>query len=181
MAELISQTYAGALFDLGIENGTEETYGLELSALSGTFRENPDLMRILKSPISSKEEKKNLLSSIFGGKISLHAMNFLKILVDKERIGYFEAIEKTYRELLNERKNIEEVTAVTAVAMTKEMKQALSEKLKMQTGKNIVLRNMVDEKVLGGVLLKIKNEQIDATVRTRLESLRAELSSIIAG
>lgn len=181
MEQLISRTYAGALFDLASEIGSEEVYAQELAGLDAVFRANPDLMKILKSPVSSKDDKKSLLSSIFAERVSAEVMNFLKILVDKGRIAHFEEIAESYRKLLRESRNVEEVTAVTAVPMSEEMKNRLSEKLGMQTGKTIILKNEVDEKVMGGVLLKISGRQIDSTVRTRLAELRNELLSMIAG
>lgn len=180
MAELVRETYAGAIFDIAGELGKEDDFFKELTELGQIFKENPDFMRILKSPVFSKEEKKRLLSEIFSGKISEYLMNFLKVLVDKNRIGIFQGIIDAYKGILNKKRNIEEVTAVTAIPMSEQMKSDLTNKLKNLTGKNIILDNRIDESILGGVLLKIKNEQMDGTIKSRLESIKNDLSSIIA-
>lgn len=180
MAELVSKTYATALFDVAQEAGKEQEYFQELQDLDGIFSAHKDLMTVLKSPVFSKEEKKRMLTEIFAGKVSEYMMNFLKVLVDKDRIGLFDHITQTYKKLLHQKNNIEEVTAITAVAMTAQMQDALAQKLKQSMGKEILLHNKVDESILGGVLLKIGNEQIDGSVKNRLETIKRELSSMIA-
>lgn len=180
MAELVSKTYAGAFFDIAQEIGKEEEYFEELKELDKIFSLHGDLMTFLKSPVFSKEEKKKLLAEIFSGKVSEYAMNFLKVLVDKGRIGLFAEIASTYKTMLYRKKNMEEVTAITAVAMTQEMKDALTQKLNTSLGKDVILQNKVDPSILGGVVLKIGNEQIDGSVKNRLETIKKELSSMIA-
>lgn len=69
---------------------------------------------------------------------------------------------------------------MTAVALSEDMRTILSERLKKITGSNIVLHTVVDESLIGGVLLKIGNKQVDGTVKSRLEGLKDEISAIIA-
>jgi len=180
MAELVQQRYAKALFEVAIELKREDDFLMQLNGLDRVLKENPGLLKILKAPMVSKDEKKTLIDEIFANKISNESINFLKVLVDKKRFESFHQIVATYKELLNESRNIKEVTAVTAVALSEDMRTILSERLKKITGSNIVLHTVVDESLIGGVLLKIGNKQVDGTVKSRLEGLKDEISAIIA-
>lgn len=180
MAELVQQRYAKALFEVAIELKREDDFLMQLNGLDSVLKENPGLLKILKAPMVSKDEKKTLIDEIFANKISNELINFLKVLVDKKRFESFHQIVATYKELLNESRNIKEVTAVTAVALSEDMRTILSERLKKITGSNIVLHTVVDESLIGGVLLKIGNKQVDGTVKSRLEGLKDEISAIIA-
>ena len=180
MAELVKQRYAKALFEVAIELKREDDFLMQLNGLDRVLKENPGLLKILKAPMVSKDEKKTLIDEIFANKISNESINFLKVLVDKKRFESFHQIVATYKELLNESRNIKEVTAVTAVALSEDMRTILSERLKKITGSNIVLHTVVDESLIGGVLLKIGNKQVDGTVKSRLEGLKDEISAIIA-
>jgi len=180
MAELVQQRYAKALFEVAVELKKEDSFLEELNSLDRVFKENDGLLKILKAPMVSKDEKKTLIDEIFANKISNESINFLKVLVDKKRFESFHQIVATYKELLNESRNIKEVTAVTAVALSEDMRTILSERLKKITGSNIVLHTVVDESLIGGVLLKIGNKQVDGTVKSRLEGLKDEISAIIA-
>lgn len=180
MAELVRETYAQALFEVAVEVHKEENIYEELYAIYEVFKVHRDLTKILKSPALSREEKKAILVKIFAGKVSDYVMNFIKILIDKGRMTLFEEITKEYKYILNQKKNIEEVTAITAIPMSETMRFALSARLTEVTGKNIFLHNVVDETILGGVLLKMGNEQMDGSVKSRLDALCAQLSSVAA-
>lgn len=180
MAELISSRYAGALFEVSLEiKKEEETYN-ELAEISEVFRSNMDFFKVMKTPTVSKEEKKNILVSVFESKVSSEVFNFMKILVDKGRFGSFLDICEAFKGLLNSHKNIMEVIAVTAVELTAQQKSNLEEKLSKSTGKTIELKNEIDTSVLGGVLIRMGNEEIDGTVKSRLDKLKEEVSQIIA-
>ena len=84
-------------------------------------------------------------------------------------------IEKEYRELYYLRENIEEAVAITAVPMSSEQKEKLTAKLEKTTGKKILLKNQIDKSLIGGVVLKIGNRQMDDSVKSRLEGVRRQI------
>ncbi|WP_099190041.1 F0F1 ATP synthase subunit delta [Tepidibacter mesophilus] len=180
MAKLVASRYANALFEVGVLERTTEILNNDLKVIVDLFNENEDFLKILKAPLISKEEKKALVEKIYGNNTSLEMMNFLKILVDKDRIGIIDEIFTEFNTLINEKNNILEAVAITAVPMTDKDLNNLKLKLSETKGKNIILKNEVDESVIGGVLVKMGNEEIDGTIRTRLEKLKDQLSQIIA-
>ena len=132
MIDVIANRYAEALFQIGEEeNKTDNLYN-ELKEVSSLITTNNDLNNVMKSPLVSKNEKIQLIDTLFAGKIDNDLKNFFKILVEKGRITSVEAIEATYKELLNEKNNILEGYVISAVPMDnekiKELETELSKK-----------------------------------------------------
>lgn len=180
MAELIARTYADALFEVGVETNKYELIMQELQAVDEIFKNNLQFMEVLKSPLISKDEKKSILSNIFKEELSKEVTNFFKVLIDQKRIGHFSEIKDNFKKLLNDKNNIVEAVAVTAVPLNAEKIESLKAQLSKVTGKNVVLENQIDPTLLGGVLIQMGNEQIDGSVKGRLENLKEELQQIIA-
>ena len=180
MINVIAGRYAEALFQVGEEiNSTTKLYE-ELNAVVETLKSNNDFYSVLKSPLVTKGDKKDLVGKVFDSQISDNLNNFLKIIIDKDRVSAIEAVEKSYKELLNEKNNIIEGTAITAVAMSKEEMKQLEAKLSSKYNKNVTLENKVDKSILGGVLVRLGNEEIDGTVKTRLAKMKYQLSQVIS-
>ena len=148
----------------------------ELSSLSCIFAENPDYMALLDSPTVNVSERCALIDEAFSS-CGEYVKNFLKILCEKKYIHIFPECAKEYEKQYNKKLGIEKVTAITAVPLDDEYRERLIKKLEKETGKKIVLTEKVDKTILGGIILRTENSQTDASVRTRLERIRTEISS----
>lgn len=180
MINVIAGRYAEALFQVGEETNSTTNLYEELNAVVEILKSNKDFYSILKSPLVVKGEKKKLLENVFVGQISSTLYNFLKIMIDKDRVSAIEAIQKSFKELLNEKNNIIEGIAITAISMSQEEIKQLEAKLSSKYNKNVTLQNKVDESVLGGVLVRLGNEEIDGTVKARLANMKNQLSQVIS-
>ena len=120
------------------------------------------------------------LENIFENQLSENMNNFLKIVIDKDRMSAIENIKESYKNLLNDKNNILEGTVVTAVSLSEKEIKDLEKNLSIKYNKNVTLNNIVDETILGGVLVKLGNEEIDGTVRTRLSKMKNQLSQVIS-
>lgn len=180
MINIVASRYAEALFQVGEEsNSTDKLYG-ELKAVVDIVIDNKDFSNILKSPLISKEEKKTLITNVFGNKLNQNIINFLKILADKDRLSLLVDIEKDFKVLLNEKNNILEGIVITAVPMKEVEIKELQANLSNKYNKSVVLENKIDESVLGGVLVRLGNEEIDGTVKNRLDKMKEQLSQVIS-
>ena len=180
MINVVADRYAQALFEVGEETQTTSELYKELSELLEIFNENKDLYSFLKSPLISSEDKKNVIQNIFKDQLSVNMNNFLKIVIDKDRISTIEHIKNSYKSLLNDKNNILEGTAITVVKLTEKEIKDLENNLSKRYNKNVTLNNIVDETILGGVLVKLGNEEIDGTVKTRLSKMKKNLSQVIS-
>ena len=180
MIDVIANRYAEALFQLSEEeNITKEIYN-ELHDVVEVIKNNKELDNVLKSPLVAKNEKTQLIEALFNNKINNDLKNFLKILVEKGRISSLKSIELTFKELLNDKHNIIEGTVISAIALTEKQVKELEEKLSKKYNKNVTLENEVDQSILGGVLVRLGNTQIDGSVRTRLNNIKDQLTQVIS-
>lgn len=180
MINISGVRYAEAIFLVGTEDGTYKEIFNDLNTVIEAINSSDDLNKVLKSPVVSKEEKKEIIHKIFSSNINTNLNNFLKILIEKDRISELDKIQKHYKELLNEKENIMEGTVTSAVPMNEIDIKELEVKLSTKYSKTIKLNNVVDKSVLGGILVKLGNEQIDGTLRTRLANMRENLSQVIS-
>lgn len=180
MINVIADRYAQALFEVGEETQTTNELYQELSELVVILNENKDLYNFLKSPLIGREDKKNVMKNIFENQLSDNMNNFLKIVIDKDRMSAIENIKESYKNLLNDKNNILEGTVVTAVSLNEQEIKDLEKNLSIKYNKNVTLNNVVDETILGGVLVKLGNEEIDGTVKTRLAKIKNQLSQVIS-
>ena len=102
--------------------------------------------------------------------------NFLKVLIENGRTGVVEAVSSFYQKLRLEHFNMVEATAFTVIPMTDIQKQKLVEKLENETGKKVIFKNEINQDLLGGMLIKIGEKEIDGTVLNRLRNLEAAIS-----
>lgn len=180
MIDVIANRYAEALFQLSEEeNITKEIYN-ELHDVVELIKNNKELDNVLKSPLVAKNEKTQLIEALFNNKINNNLKNFLKILVEKGRISSLKSIELTFKELLNDKHNIIEGTVISAIALTEKQVKELEEKLSKKYNKNVTLENEVDQSILGGVLVRLGNTQIDGSVKTRLNNIKDQLTQVIS-
>ncbi|GAA0700577.1 F0F1 ATP synthase subunit delta [Paraclostridium ghonii] len=180
MINTIASRYAEALFQVGEESNSTENLYNELKAVVDIIKENKEFSNILKSPIVSKEDKKDLISNVFGSQINKEMLNFMKILADKDRLALIASITEAFKTLLNDKNNILEGIAITALPMKDDELEGLQGKLSAKYNKTVILKNEVDESVLGGVLVRLGNEEIDGTVKNRLDKMKEQLSQVIS-
>ncbi|MCF6463939.1 F0F1 ATP synthase subunit delta [Clostridium sp. Cult1] len=171
MAKLVGKRYAEALFEAGLELDKLEKFKEDIENISKVLEAETDLQKVLNHPKISKDEKKDLLTSIFKGKVSEEILNFLFVIVDKRREGSLIEISKEFEELFNEHNNILKVTAITAIDMDNKVKNKLVQVLSNKTNKTIKLNNIVDRDIIGGVLLRVENKVIDGTIKGQLQSI----------
>lgn len=180
MAGKLEKVYADALFELAVEDNALDTVAEEIEAVSGIMKENADFLKLLSAPTVSDEDKKSMLSKAFEGKISDVVFNFINVLCDNGRIKYLIAISQQFKEMYNEKNGILEVTVTTTIPLSENLRKKLILKLEKISSKKIRLVEKIDTSIMGGIVLKYNNTQIDASVKKRLDTMRQQIDSIIA-
>lgn len=180
MAGKPENVYAEALFELAEEENNLDCIAKEIETVSKIMRENADFVKLLSSPTVSLSEKRSMLSKAFEGKVCDTVFNFLNVLCDNGRIGVLCACANRFKEMYNEKNNILCVTAVVSGELSENLKEKLTLKLESISGKRIILEEQIDKSIMGGIVLKYNNTQLDASVKTRLDNMRRQIDSIIA-
>ena len=171
----LAQKYATAIFEIAKEENKLVPYGEELSMIRENLFQIPQARAFFQNPQIQNEAKKEVLKKCLKGEVSKNIFNFLLLLVDKRRIGVFEAIEDEYRKLSNRERGILIADVTTVRGMNNKQQEQLQKKLASITNKKVQLRLHNDEKILGGVIVKIGDKRIDGSIAGRLESMRQTL------
>jgi F-type H+-transporting ATPase subunit delta len=184
MPASVEKIYADALFSLITdENGAASPAHTdvlsELSALDECFRAVPDYIKMLGVPTISVTDKLSSVAAVFGGKTTRYTYNLLRLMAEKNRIGYFGRMYRQYRLLYNEAFGIAEVTVTTPFAMTETTKTKLKLKLEQITKKTVILREKIDSAIIGGIVVDYGSTRFDGSVRTKLEALRQSVANVI--
>ena len=177
MAEVVCETYALALLETACEDNLQLEICNELNEVLNLFKKNPDYFNIFLSPAVDKEEKKRMLHDVFSNEINSYVLNLLYLLADNKRFAYFEGIVNAYSDALLKMENIVDVTAVTAVRMPDELSEKLKDKLSLMLNKTVRLKNEVDKSIIGGVIIRYDNKEIDNSVKARLDGLKKNIKS----
>ena len=173
-----AKEYARALFELAEESGKTEAVISDLALIDSAFSENPDYKNLLDTPALSKDEKLSLIDEAFST-LDEYAVNTLKILCERHSVRLFPKVKAEIEKLYDEARGIERVEAITAISMTDEQIKRMTKKLEAITNKTVVIKNIVDKSVLGGVILRYSGVQLDGSVKTRLDDFRKSLSNIV--
>ncbi len=171
-------SYGKALYQLAEESGGPDALLSELETLERALSEQPDYATLLDTPALPSEKRRALLREAFSG-CSQTVQNFLCLLCDKRSVYCVPACVKAYRACYDEAHNLLRATALTAVEMTPRQRDALKARLEAITGKTVVLTTQVQPSLLGGVTLRYGSEQLDGSIRSKLDRLRQSLNEAI--
>ena len=171
MTELAKE-YGAGMYALAAEEKIEKDVLAEMGTLRRCFKEQPEFVRLLSNMSLVKEERLQIIDSTLRGQVNAYVLNFLKILCERGALSEFAGCEEAYRELYNQEHGVVEAHVTTGEKMSDDQRERLIEKLRQMTGKEVVLLEKVDPKVIGGVLLEMNGQRYDNTVRHRLESVR---------
>lgn len=166
----IAKRYASALSGLN-----ERTVVFnDLLSTQKVLEESVDLKNFLESPIFSTADKKEILSKVFTN-LSDKTMNFLYLLVDKNRFSFFDTILHEFRGELDLISNIKRVDVVSAVELNSDEMYRLKDVLQRKLSANVEITYSIDESIVAGLIIKIGDKVIDNSLKTRLATMKKQL------
>jgi F-type H+-transporting ATPase subunit delta len=172
----ISRRYARALFSIGQEDGEYENYGQNLYEFAHFCAANNEFFQIISNRIFSVEDRKKVLEvALERSHFSDVMKNFLRLLIDKNRIGAIEEISDYYTKLTDEISNITSADIMTARPLKKEALDKLQKALARLTSKDVKMEVEEDKALIGGIVVKIGDLVLDGSVRAQLEGLKDTL------
>ena len=174
-----ANVYGQALYELAREEGLSLQLLKELQVLKESFDAEPGFIQLLCTPSIPKQERCQVLDDSLRSQVHPYVLNFLKLLTEKGYIRHFPGCCHTFRQQFNRDNGILQVTAVTALPLSDELRVRLADTLSKTTGKQVELLCRLDQSVLGGVRLDLDGIQVDGTVRRRLEEIRGILKNTV--
>ncbi|MCL1915715.1 MAG: ATP synthase F1 subunit delta [Desulfovibrionaceae bacterium] len=176
--DIAARRYAGALFAVGGKTGLPELerFSEELALLSRALLDSPALVKLCRSPVFSPADKSGVISTIASRLgIGEKVRNFCRLLSEKGRLAVLPAIAAHFDRLLDEKKGILRGELISAVELDENKRRRVLEKLIQQTGRQLVLGYAVDSSILGGVVLKVEDRVLDASLRAQLSILKEQI------
>ena len=171
----LSSRYAQAIFELASEKQALDVVERELILVANALTESKDLVTLLYHPQVPAEVKRDTVVRLFGSELTEYVRNFLFILFDRRRETLLQAIIMEFRTLANQAQNIIEAEVTSAMPLVADQEKGLAAKLSAVTGKNVVLKTVVDKGILGGIIVKIGDKLIDGSVERQLKVLQSAL------
>ena len=163
--------YAKAILSVATDNQSSDKIQLEMNQIEHAIVSNPALNEALKSPVVKLSEKVGILDKVFNG-FSAEMKLLFQTLAQNKRIDLLEEISLQYKRLYDQLNNKEDATVTTAVPMTPAMEAKVATKLKTLSSKEINLKKIVDETILGGFILRVGDQQYNASVSNQLNELK---------
>jgi ATP synthase F1 delta subunit len=173
--EEIAKVYSDALFDVAKEKGSLDEVREQLGEFADAVSGDRDLQAFFFSPYFSSAEKRDGLAKAVEG-ADPELLNFLELLAEKHRMPALFRIRTRFDELWDKENERLEVTVTSAVELDPSVVESIGAEIEKKTGKTIELTSKVDDSIIGGLVLQVGNRVMDASVRTRLDKLRREVT-----
>lgn len=171
----ITSRYAKALLDLSVERNALDEVEKDVELIVNTCKGSRELLVLFKNPIVLPQKKMAILAHIFKDKISALTFKFLEVLVRKNRSKLIFEILLMYLEKFKSYQNILDAYLYTATIANEHTKEQVLNMLEEATGEKIILSSIVDEKLIGGFMIRYKDRLLDASVSSKLRDLQKEL------
>ena len=174
--EEIARVYGDALFEVAKEAGKLDQVREELGEFVDALDGNRELQIFFFSPYFSSAEKRDGIARVVTG-ASEELVNFLELLAEKHRMPAVFRIRRRLDARWAEENRLLEVRLTAAVPLDQELVESVGAEIERKTQKRIELSSEVDEDILGGLVLRVGNMVLDASLRAKLERLRKEVAS----
>ena len=173
--EEIAEVYARALFEVATEKNKIDVVREELGQFTDALADSRELQTFFFSPYFSTEEKKDGLHKAVTG-ADPEIQNFLELLLEKHRMPVVFRIRRDYDLLWEDAHKLLPVQITSAIELDPSIAERIGDEIGRQTGRTVELTSTVDPDVIGGIVLRVGNSILDASIRTRLENLRKQVA-----
>ena len=168
--------YATAILDLSKSKGVSEVVNNDMKSIASTIKGNAELNTFIQNPTIKVEVKEKALLEVFAT-VDNVTKGLLHLLFENKRFEILEVIAAEYSKLFDVMNNVEVAKVTTAVAMDAALEAKVLAKIATLSDKKITIENIVDPSIIGGFVLRIGDQQYNASVANRLQVLKRELSN----
>ena len=173
--EEIAEVYARSLFEVARESGRLDEIREQLGQVADSVGESRDLQTFFFSPYFSTDEKKQGLDTALP-EVDPVVENFLGLLIEKHRMPALFRIRTRFDKLWQEENKVLPVQITSAVPLDDSTIRSIGDRIGEKTGRKVELNSAVNPDILGGIVLQVGNNVLDASIRNRLENLRKQVA-----
>lgn len=182
MAKLVSQTYGEALVELANEEGIASSMLEEIQSVREIIKSNPDFVKLMLHPGIAKQEKLQVVDSVFKDKVSDQLTGLIRIIVENERFKEIDSVFQYYIDKVKESQGIGVVYVTTPLELDdKEKSNIVARILETTDYKSLEMNYSIDKSLIGGMIIRIGDRYVDSSIRNRLDDLTKELLQIQLG
>ncbi|MDX2213302.1 MAG: ATP synthase F1 subunit delta [Oculatellaceae cyanobacterium bins.114] len=178
VASQILEPYAKALMSVAQSNDLVDRFGEDVNFLLDLLKQSSELGDFLANPLLSADAKKSVLTQLASETVHPFAMNFLRVLVDRRRIAFLGGVCQQYQALLRQLRQTVLADVTSAVELNDSQKESIRHKVVELTGaQRVELDTRIDPNLIGGVIIKVGSQVIDASLRGQLRRIGIRLNS----
>lgn len=171
----VARVYADAMLQLAHRRDEAESLNEELAELARLYESDPSFRDFVASPLVDADDRQASLEKAFRGRASELLVDSLQVLNRKGRMRLLPAVAEVYRRAYREHLRQVEVDVTSAVALRDDQRERLKAAIRRSTGRDAILSESVDPTLMGGLVVRLEDRKIDASVATQLENLNATL------
>jgi F-type H+-transporting ATPase subunit delta len=173
--EEIAEVYSRALFEVAQEHDVLDRIHDELGEFAQALADDRQLQVFFFSPYFSSEEKKEGVARVVEG-ADERLVNFLELLAERHRMPVLFRVRRSFEALWAQERRLLPVSVTSAVELDESLVEGIGRRIEEQTDRRVELSSSVDPDVLGGLVVRVGNMVLDASVRNRLEQLRKQVT-----
>jgi F-type H+-transporting ATPase subunit delta len=173
--EELARVYARSLFEVALEQGKLDELREQVAQFADALNEHRDLAVFFFSPYFSTEEKQDALKRVLDG-AEASLLNFLSLLIENHRMPIIFRVRHEYERLWDEENKTLPVEITSAIELDQATTESLGKKIGERAGRKVTLAARVDPDILGGIVVRVGNSILDASIRNRLEQLRRHVA-----
>jgi F-type H+-transporting ATPase subunit delta len=175
----VARRYAAALLGSAGTDKKVDAAAKDLALVGETLAASRELRLLIASPVVRPGKKAEVFRALFGSKIGKETQGFIELLLEKRREGNLPEIIEAFGTLWDERKGIVNVHVTSATDLSSAQEKSLQKELARATGKEIRLKTSVDTAIKAGLVVRVGDTVLDASLRRQLEILRARFSGSV--
>ena len=167
--------YAKAVLSLATDKKAAEAVNSDMKHSTEAIAQSVELNQMLQSPVVRSSDKKEVLLSVFKN-ANTNTTNLIDTLISNKRLALLNDVAVSYTRLYDQLRGSQVATVTTAVPLTDDLRTKVLAKVKELTGKEAEVKNIIDESILGGFVLRVGDIQYNASISNKLDKLKREFT-----
>lgn len=172
---ILAKKYGRAIYEIASEQNSLERTEQDLVMIVDAINGSKELNDFLNHPILSGDVKKDTIKKLFADKVQPVVLQFCYVVMDKDRFDVFPMMVDYFVALAHEGLGVEEAVVTSVLPLSKTQAEQLKDKLSEMTGRKIILKQKVDQALIGGFTVQVGDRLIDGSVARQLQTLKANM------
>lgn len=170
---ILARRYAKALFAIGKDEEKFEEYNQALQGVAGLYVSHPEVVDALTNPLYPLDVRLKVMTGMIESMgVDKIMANFLNLLVEKKRAVILPEVAEEFQVMVDNEKNVSHGTVVSAIELSEELQGKVRAALEKLTGKKVELTSSVDSSIIGGIVAKVGDLELDGSIKTQLAGLK---------